>query len=431
MEEVYVGKTFSGESIAIPNRVRAGHVQIVGATGRGKTESVIVPWVLQDTIAGEVSILIDGKGDRGILQKLEQAYERAGLDREKLAWLDLGDIEGSYVTNPLLYGSPQQVTDRIFSTFTFENEYFKAVSQEAALLVVRMLKGAKEVPTFQRIYELLRSDAGLTELAARLPEEDAKACARGLERYLTQATTARLEKFSGLLSQLAPFAEGELADLVNASGKEERFFSLTETISPWIHFHAQHRYTVVILLPQLLYQEAAAKLGKMLLQEIAWAVGHKEQNGYRGFTSLFLDEFGSFVYPGFIGLLNKARSTNTAIHLSHQSLGDLEAVSEGFAAALHTNTNVKCILGVNDPTTADFFAKHFGTRKSEKSTERAEKTGWWGKSERTGDLSLRDVDVYRIDPNNLRHYSQGKGALSMIIDGHVIAEEVQFARAPF
>lgn len=91
-----------------------------------------------------------------------------------------------------------------------------------------------------------------------------------------------------------------------------------------------------------------------------------EASIYRDFTALFLDEFGSFVYSGFLGLLNKARSTNTAIHLSHQSVGDIQAVSPEFATALHTNTNVKCILGVNDLDSADFFAKHFGTRKTGK-----------------------------------------------------------------
>ncbi len=120
-----------------------------------------------------------------------------------------------------------------------------------------------------------------------------------------------------------------------------------------------------------------------------------------------------------------------AIHLSHQSLGDIQSVSREFATALHTNTNVKCILGVNDPDTADFFAKHFGTRKAEKKTERAEMKGYWGDPERTGHMSVRDVEEYKIDPNNLRTYSMGQGAISMIVHGQVIAEEIQFARAPF
>jgi len=62
MDEIYVGRAALGQALAIPNEIRCGHVQVVGATGRGKTESVIVPWMLQDTIQERGSILIDGKG---------------------------------------------------------------------------------------------------------------------------------------------------------------------------------------------------------------------------------------------------------------------------------------------------------------------------------------------------------------------------------
>ncbi len=431
MNEIFAGRTLMGTRIAIPNEVRCGHVQVVGATGRGKTESVILPWLLQDTIQGRSSILIDGKGDLGILNRVKVAYERTALPAENLAWLDLGKIEDSFITNPLLYGSPQQIVDRIFSSFTFENEYFKSVSQEAALLVVRVLRSAGIAVTFRGIFELLQDDGKLSQVIAGLLEGEKNSLARGTEKLLLAPKRERMEKLSGLLAQLAPFAEGELAGLVNASGTEGNFFSLTELLVPSLNSATRTRQTILIMIPQLLYQEMAASLGKILLQEVAWAVGSREATGYRAFTSLFLDEFGSFVYPGFIGLLNKARSAKVAIHLSHQSLGDIESVSREFATALHTNTNVKCILGVNDPGTADFFAKHFGTRKSEKKTERAESGGYWGELERTGQLSIRDVEEYKIDPNNLRTYSRGAGAISMIVDGMVIAEEMQFARAPF
>lgn len=425
MNEIYAGKTMMGARLAIPNEARCGHVQVVGATGRGKTESVIVPWLLQDTIQGRTSILIDGKGDREILTRVKTAYERTDLPIENLAWLDLGNIEDSYLTNPLLYGSPQQIVDRLFSSFTFENEYFKSVGQEAALLIVRAIRASGQAVTFRGIFELLQDDGKLSQVIAGLPEGEKQSLARGAEKLLLAPKRERVEKFSGLLAQLAPFAEGELAGLVNAEGTEKNFFSLTDALL------GRGKSTVLIFLPQLLYQEMAAALGKILLQEMAWAVGSREATGYREFTSLFLDEFGAFVYPGFIGLLNKARSAKVAIHLSHQSLGDIESVSREFATALHTNTNVKCILGVNDPDTADFFAKHFGTRRAEKKTERAETKGYWGDMERTGQLSVRDVEEYKIDPNNLRTYSRGAGAISMIVDGNVIAEEMQFARAPF
>lgn len=186
----------------------------------------------------------------------------------------------------------------------------------------------------------------------------------------------------------------------------------------------------VLLLPTLLYQQSASILGKIFLQEIAWSIASREALGDKEFSSLFLDEFGSFVYPGFLGLLNKARSAKLAVHISHQSLGDLSEVSDSFAQAIHTNTNIKCILGVNDPITADFFAKHLGTLDIIEATERAEKD-LFGDYDKSGSLNIRQSEAYKIHPNNLKNYSQGKGIISFINNGDAIAEEIQFLRSPF
>jgi hypothetical protein len=425
MNEIYVGRTRQKEHVALSDSSRTGHVQIVGATGRGKTESVILPWLIQDVIQGKSTILIDGKGDPEIVRRLKVACDHSGVPRDDLGIIDLGNLEASSVTNPLYYGSPQQVTDRIFSSFIFEKEYFKSVAYDATLSVVRLMSDVGEKVTFKRLYELLSDDDELSGLV----QKTKPGAAKGAERLLAQSRGVRLENLSGLLSQLSPFADGELSPLVNATGDEDNFVSLTETLVPSLSGWSPKK-AVLILLPSLLYQEAAARLGKMFLQEIAWAVGYRESTGYRTFASIFLDEFGSFVYPGFINLLNKARSTNTAIHLSHQSLGDIEAVSPEFATALHTNTNVKCILGINDPDSADFFAKHFGTKEVEKTTERAERH-WFGSNERTGQMSVRDVEEYKVHPNRLRNFSQGMGVLGLIVNGTPVAEEIQFARAPF
>src|SRR5262249_17415372 len=127
---------------------------------------------------------------------------------------------------------------------------------------------------------------------------------------------------------------------------------------------------ILVLIPALLYQKAAARLGQMFLQEIAWASACRRS---KEFLPVFIDEFSAFVYEGFLQLLNKARSSNIALHLSHQSMGDLEMVGTDFAKAIVTNTNVKCVLGVNEPDTAEFFARLFGTKSTTKRTERAEK----------------------------------------------------------
>jgi type IV secretory pathway TraG/TraD family ATPase VirD4 len=104
----------------------------------------------------------------------------------------------------------------------------------------------------------------------------------------------------------------------------------------------------------------------MVLQLLAWITSKRKVGA--SFCPVIIDEFSAFVFDGFEQFLNKARSKNIAIHLSHQSLGDLQNVSDSFAKTINVNTNVKVLLGLNDPDTADYMARHLGTRTKQKTT---------------------------------------------------------------
>lgn len=424
MDEILVGRAMNGLKIALPDDLRCGHVQVVGSTGRGKTESVILPWMMQDMLQGKTTILIDGKGDRSIYQTLQGANQR-----EEIAYFDLSNLEDSMSTNPLKYGSSQQILDRIFSSLVFENSYFKIVSEEACLLVIEMILSQNEeknrTVNFKKIHQALSDDDFLTEILSGVQDQE-KFEAR-FSRYVSQRFFERREKISGFLAQISPFVMGELAGVFN--DESENSFSLSEILCPNLNKDGQEFKAAVILLPTLLYQQAASTLGKIFLQEVAWSVAMRERFGGSRFSSLFLDEFSSFVYAGFSGLLNKARSAKLAIHISHQSMGDLTGVSPSFAQIVHTNTNIKCVLGVNDPESADFFAKHFGTLETIEATERAEKN-LFGEFERSGNLNIRQSEAYKIHPNSLKNFSRGRGVLSFVHGINAITEEIQFLRVP-
>lgn len=294
------------------------------------------------------------------------------------------------------------------------------MSFEALLLVTEILTSIGEEITFRRIYHALTSDAYLTDLITS--EENLKVELKTLTlEFLARSFKDRQEKLSGFLSQLRPFAVGELSNLLNGEVDGKDYFSLSELIK--LKYDAK---AIMILIPALLYQKTASRLGQMFLQEIAWALVAREN---LKFVPIFLDEFSSFVYEGFLQILNKARSSNVGFHLSHQSMGDLESISPEFAKAVVTNTNVKCVLGVNDPESADFFARLFGTRSTEKTTERAERKPL-GDLEMSGFMSVRAVEEYKIHPNKLKAMSRGQGVLSFLKCGEVITEEVQFEPIP-
>lgn len=431
MNEILIGKTNDGIKIAVPNYLRCAHVQIIGSTGRGKTESVIIPWMMQDMFQGNPTVLIDGKGDRSIYELFSAVNSEEGLN-ENIAYFDIADINSSMTTNPLKYGSTQQIVDRIFSSLEFDNSYFKVVSEKACHFVIKLIHAQKEISNqevkFRTLFDALTDDEKLSELYSGVSENLIKNYEGEMSQFLNQKFSDRQEKFSGFLAQISPLAHGELSEIINGEVSGRSNFSLSEILCPTIAKPRIKSRVAVILLPTLLYQQSASILGKIFLQEIAWSIAKRESLSVNEFSSLFLDEFGSFVYPGFLGLLNKARSAKLSVHISHQSMGDLSAISDSFAQAVHTNTNIKCILGVNDPVTADFFAKHLGTLETIEATERAEKD-LFGEYERSGSLNIRQSEAYKIHPNNLKNYSQGRGVISFINNGDVIVEEIQFLRS--
>lgn len=125
------------------------------------------------------------------------------------------------------------------------------------------------------------------------------------------------------------------------------------------------------------------------------------------FFSCVLDDFQDYIYEGFASLLNKSRSANVGVTFSHQSLGDLDKVSQAFRNVVLTNTNIKVVMRINDPETCEHFAKTFGTRTTTKITEKVHG------SEKTGDGTVRAVEQYIFHPNVFKNLATGVGILSI------------------
>ncbi len=432
---VYIGNTTDGVGIFIPDETRTGHVQIIGATGRGKTESVILPWIVRDLNRTRSVIVIDGKGDHSLRERIAAHAAEVREDRPvNIVTLDLSDPATSQRTNPLRHGSPAEITDRLFRSLTFQDEFYKNVQYRECLNAVELLTEKDAEVTIRDIHRVLTDRAYYLQKLKFSGNEPLKA---QIIRSLAVSDKEREERTLGLISQIEPLTKGEIGQVLNSKwgdvdedGKDRPSFSLGQLLT-----NPDGPQTVVIIsIPTLKFQESGRVLGKILLQEIAWAVGQRSSSGRYESTirmvPVFLDEFSAFVYEGFIDLLNKARSANVPLHLSHQSLGDFEAISPAFAKSVNTNTNVKVILGLNDPETADFFARHMGTKTTEKVTERASESGgfFWNSRKRTGEVSIREVESYHIHPNRLKNYTRGLGAIHFPTKDGFFTEEMEFRR---
>jgi type IV secretory pathway TraG/TraD family ATPase VirD4 len=247
---------------------------------------------------------------------------------------------------------------------------------------------------------------------------DGHALKRHLLEFLKAPSNDRKQKLAGLTSQLSPFAVGEIADFVNGGENE---VSLAHVMDD-----TKGTQLLMMSIPTLKYQKIGHQLGKLILQDLAFCIGEREGRSYNDFCSVFLDEFSEFAYEGFVSILNKARSANVGLHLSHQAMSDLSKVSPDFAKSVITNTNIKCILGLNDPETADYFARHMGTFTEEKFTEQVEEEGFFKRHKTTGRGSMREVESYKVHPNDLKRFTRGRGVLHVPTPRGNVTEVIQF-----
>lgn len=396
-DAVYSGRTIEGKPVWIKTSQRSMHTQVIGTTNAGKTESLILPWAIQDIEQGRGMLLIDGKADRGLLEKIWAYTVKAGREKD-FRLVSLSFLDESHQFNPLYGGTPEEISERVFNAFEFENPHYRALQFEVFSQVMRIFAAAKVTPTFLKVHQSISEPSFLVDLSDRGKDLGLMAWAkkfRGLEAKERETRT------SGLLSALSHFAFGETARLFNA---DHPSVTIDEAL--------REGRIVYFQLPVLLTPFLGKAAGKLILQSLQSAVANRHRSGGgRKFFSVFLDDFSEYLYAGFVSILNKSRSANVGVVFAHQALGDISALGESVANTIQVNSNIKVFMRGNDPASAEYFSKLVGTVQSTKSTERA-KRGLFGDTERTGDTSVREVEEFVVHPNYFkRELGIGEGIM--------------------
>lgn len=396
---VRCGFCSEGDEVFIKTHQRAMHTQVIGTTNAGKTESVILPWAIQDIEQGRGLILIDGKSDRALLEKLWAYTVKSGREKD-FRLFSLSHIEESHEFNPLIGGTPEEIAERVFNSFEFENPYYRSLQFEVFSQVMRVFDAAKEIPTFLKIHQAIGNPHVLVAMARDFEDKGLK---QWTEYYRDIPASDRLQRTSGLMAALSHFSFGKTAVLFNA---ENPTIALEDALSKNLIVYFQ--------LPVLLSPFLGKASGKMILQSLQSAVAnrHRDKNKATAFFSVFLDDFSEYLYPGFVSILNKSRSANIGVVFAHQALGDIKTLGDAIANSILTNANLKVFMRGNDPDSAEYFSKVIGTVKTMKYTERR-KLGLL-KEEATGDASAREVDEFIIHPNKFKR-ELGVGAAVMIV----------------
>lgn len=373
-----------GLLITLPRSVRLKHTHILGATGAGKTESVILNLLGQDIASGTGAIILDGKGDDSFLKFL-----RAKVEPEKLRVFDLSEL-GADRYDPLADGSPAEAAQRLFSSLTWSEEYYKSKASAALQRIFHAQRGEGNRPTLADINEILSCPQNFISAVSSEGNYSAK---DALADYL---------ELSGLRDQVALLCAGHLK--VQFGSGDNAAINLGD---------AYEGSVIYFRLQSLLSRQLAGIVGRLVINHLSYLAGsaHRAAAGKVKFVPVFLDEFATFACPEFADLISKARSAGFALHFSHQSVGDLEGVKDGFLSQIMDNSATKIVMRINDPDTADVFSRAFGTQKSERVTKRVSNATDPDLAISDGFGSLREVREFRASPDLLKTLPTGVGAV--------------------
>jgi type IV secretory pathway TraG/TraD family ATPase VirD4 len=399
-DSVFCGMSDKGEDIWVKPRQRAMHTQVIGTTNAGKTESVILPWAIQDIHSGKGLLLIDGKADNSLIDKL-WAYTKLAKRENDFKLFSLSRREQSFQFNPLLGGTAEEITERVFNSFDFENPYYRSLQYEVMNQVMRIFEASNTTPTFQRLHQAISRPKLMEDMAKEVQDPEVR---RWFITFCEMSPKDREERTSGLLSAIGHFAFGDNARLFNP---QEGAITIDEAL--------RSNQIVYFQLPVLLSPFLGKATGKLVLQSLQAAVANRHRlthGAEKKFFSVFLDDFSEYLYEGFISILNKSRSANVGIVFAHQALGDITVLGDSVANSILTNANLKVFMRGNDPDSAEYFSKVIGTLTSTKFTERQTKSIFG--TNKSGEMSVRDVEEFTIHPNVFKK-DLGVGEAIMIV----------------
>lgn len=401
-----VGMFDDEKDIWLPQDERGGHMAVLGTTGVGKTRFLEV-LVTQDIRRGNnVVLVIDAKGDAGVLRRLYAESQRAGrefyvfhLAAPKLSarYNPISDVERmTEVATRLANQLPSTGNSAAFRQFVwryvnvinramtalgkkirFIDMYNAATSIDSLIFEYfeYLLKKQEELyPNWREEYKktLLSSDS-LDNKALKSRSMDTvkiwQYCeSKGIRDDISVALAAVMQNeksyFDKLVASLFPVLEklttGDIKDLLSPE------YASSEDVRPIITWDKiiQQKAVVYIGLDALTDREVSTMVGNMMLGDLTSTAGkiyNRGQNeGQAGQFDekinicLHVDEFNELIGDEFTPLLNKARGAGFMVTVYTQTWDDVEAKmgDRAKAAQMLGNINTKIFFRIQNIDTA-------------------------------------------------------------------------------
>lgn len=367
-----------------------GHMAVFGTTGSGKSRFLEIQ-IVQAIKEGKTVIVLDPKGDRGLVKSMKLACSKCGRDRDFL-FFHLAHPEQSININLLAnYSRIDELSSRITDTLPgqgTESQVFIDMGRGTLRTICEGLQILGKKPTFSLLhyYFANRDELAFQVLSAVLPQkyeqktvEDAIADKKTLQgKYLALKEMYRAKKIDSpeiesvlalaerdeesflktnqsiwlLLSSLSHGSLGKKLSPSENSASQSTFFDSRKLIDK--------NAVLYVGLDALTDSGMAKTLGAMFLSDLAATAGARyDFESSSKPVALFVDEAAELTCEPFTQMLNKSRGAKFSICLASQTISDFVAKVRNRNEALRilANLNNFVALRCNDIDTQRFLTQ--------------------------------------------------------------------------
>ncbi|HUA48399.1 MAG TPA: helicase HerA-like domain-containing protein [Solirubrobacteraceae bacterium] len=401
-DEVILGVDTDGRMVRLSDNELSAHGLIVGASGAGKTTTLLT--ILTDQVRrGRPVVAIDMKGSPSFVRELAAAAGDAG--RPIQVWT----LDGGAHWNPLAHGNATELKDKLIRTERFTEPHYMRAAERYVQTVLQVLAQAHpdRPPTLQEVVELM-DPARLTGILRHVD----RPLRERVQDYRAGLTQDQLSAVRGLQTRLAIVTESHIGPHLAPPGDPAgAMIDLRSALSgPEV---------VVFSLNSSRYGQLAEQVGTLAVQDLVAASGGRLSEPTDGCAlepaMIGIDEFSGIGTDHVAALLARGRESGMPVFVSTQELVDFERASAGFRDLVLGVTAVKIFHRQDVPESARTIAQIAGTEMVWEET-RQRGGGLLGGYD-TGHGTRRRVERFIVDPNEIQTLPRGQAIVISKIRG--------------
>jgi type IV secretory pathway TraG/TraD family ATPase VirD4 len=394
---VTLGTDPRGRAVTLTDRELSAHGLIVGASGAGKSTTLLK--ILTDQIArGRPVVAIDMKGSPAFAQTLAETARAAG--RPFAVW----SIDGPGHWNPLQHGNATELKDKLMATERFTEPHYQRAAERYVQTVLQVISAAHpgRAPTLGEVVAMM--DPRRLPSVLRGVDPDLR---HRVQDYLAGLTPDQLSAVRGLQTRLAVLTESHTAPyLVPAAGQGG-----TGAGGATIDLRQALRGPQVVLfsLNSARYGRLAAQLGTLAVQDLVSASGERlGDTGLGGAVvpaTIAIDEFSALGADHVIALLSRSRESGLSVLVATQEMADLDRAAPGLRDQVVGVTALKIVHRQEVPHSARMIAQMVGTERVWEVTKQTAGRLFVGYD--TGRSTRHEVERFIVHPNEIQSLATG------------------------